>query len=110
MWGGLRVEQEAKQKRAHHRVNVDRRVWEEITREAGGSFSGLVCSLLESYVKKTSTTASSVDERITVDITVDEALWKEASRLARLQGLSLSHVLRSLLREHLRKSGKKRSS
>ena len=91
-------------------MNVDRRAWERITRRGGENISGLVSSLLESYVDKMSTATGRAEERVTVDVTVDEALWIEASRLARVQGLSLSHVLRNLLQEHLRKSGKKRSS
>lgn len=104
------MERESKRKKAHHRVNVDRRAWESITRRGGENFSGLVSRLLESYVEKMSTTAGRAEERVTVDITVDEALWTEASRLARAKGMSLSHVLRNLLREHLRKSAKSRSS
>ena len=101
---------ESKSRKAHHRVNVDRRLWESVARGGGQSFSGLVSDLLESYVKKTSTRAGNAGDRITVDISIAEAVWTEASRLARLQGLSLSHVLRNLLREHLSKSGRKRSS
>ena len=101
---------EPKSRKSHLRVNVDRRLWESVTREGDQSFSGLVSDLLESYVKKTPARAGSVGDRVTVDISIDEALWTEASRSARLQGLSLSHVLRNLLREHLSKSGRKRSS
>ena len=69
------MEREPKRKKAHHRVNVDRRVWESVTRGVEGNFSGLVSSLLESHVEKMSTTAGRAEERVTVDITVDEALW-----------------------------------
>jgi len=103
------LERAARRKKAHHRVHVDRQVWEWITR-GGENFSGLVTSLLESYVRRTSAADGNAGEKISVDITVDHALWTEASRLARTQGRSLSHVLRDQLQEHLRKSRKRRSA
>lgn len=104
------MEREARQKKAHHRVHVDRQAWEQVTRGGTENFSGLVSSLLESYVRRTSAGDGNAGEKVSVDITVDDALWTEASRLARAQGLSLSHVLRDQLQEHLRKSRKRRSS
>jgi len=103
---------EAERKKIHHRVNMDRQVWEQITRGSGGemNFSRLVSSLLESYVGRMSTTASRTGQKVSVDITVDDALWSEASRLARAHGLSLSHVLRELLQEHLREVRKRKPS
>ncbi len=104
------MERGARRKKAHHRVNVDRQVWERITWRGAESFSGIVSRLLESYVSRMSAVEANAGEKVSVDITVDEALWIEASRLARAQGLSLSHVLRDLLQKRLRKSGKRRSS
>ena len=108
--GGLQVHREVAGKKAHHRVNVDRQVWERITRDDGENFSRLVSSLLESYVKRTPVAVTRAGEKVSVGITVDDALWTEASRLARAQGLSLSHVLRDSLQQHLRKSHKRRPS
>lgn len=107
--GGLQLEQEARRRKAHHRVHVDRQVWEQATR-GGQNFSGLVSRLLEAYVRKTSAGDGTAGEKVSVDVTVDDALWTEASRLARAQGLSLSHVLRDQLQAHLRKSRKRRPS
>ncbi len=103
---------EAERKKLHHRVNVDRQVWEQITQGGGGetNFSRLVSSLLGSYVGRMSAMAGRTGQKVSVDITMDDALWSEASRLARAQGLSLSHVLRELLQEHLREVRKRRPS
>jgi len=103
----MQLEPEARQRKAHHRVHVDRQAWERATR-GGQNFSGLVSRLLESYVRKTSDGTGG--EKVSVDVTVDDALWTEASRLARAHGLSLSHVLRDQLQAHLRKSRKRRPS
>ena len=103
---------EGERKKTRHRVNVDHQVWEQVTRGSGGetNFSRLVSSLLESYVGKMSAVAGRAGRKVSVDITVDDALWSGASQLARSQGLSLSHVLRELLQQHLREFRKKRSS
>jgi hypothetical protein len=98
-----------REKKAHHRVNVDLRVWEQITRSGGGkaNFSRLISSLLDAYVGRPSP-AARAGRKVSVDVTVDEALWTAASRLAQAQGFSLSHVLRDLLQEHLGESRRRK--
>jgi hypothetical protein len=110
--GGPRVERKTRRKKAHHRVVVDRQVWEQLARGRGeeANFSALVSRLLESCVAGASMAASRPGPKVSVDITVDEALWSEAARVARSRGLAVSHVLRELLREHLQESRRRRPS
>jgi macrodomain Ter protein organizer (MatP/YcbG family) len=105
------VERKAGRKKAHRRVNVDRQVWEQLTRSGGGraNFSRLISGLLEDYVGRPSL-AGRAGRKVSVDVTVDDALWTEASRLAHAQGLSLSHVIRELLQEHLGESRRRKPS
>ncbi len=105
------MERKAGRRKAHHRVNVDRQVWEQVTQRDGGraNFSRLISSLLEAYVGRPSP-AGRAGRKVSVDVTVDDALWAEASRLARSQGLSLSQVIRELLLEHLGESRRRKPS
>lgn len=90
---------------------MDRQVWEQVTRggEGRANFSRLISGLLEAYVGRPSP-AGRAGRKVSVDVTVDDALWADASRLARTQGLSLSHVIRELLQEHLGGSRRRKPS
>ena len=97
------------EKKERHRVNVDRKVWQQATRRGtqGANFSQLTSTLLKTYVARSTPSKTKAGDKISVDITVDSSLWENAMRIARSQGLSLSFVLRELLRDHVSDSREK---
>ncbi len=106
------MKQKKTEKKERHRVNVDRKIWEQATRRGtqGANFSQLASTLLKTYVARSAPSKTKAGDKISVDITVDGSLWNSAMRKARNQGLPLSFVLRELLRDHvLRRSPGRRS-
>ncbi len=96
------MEDRVGKKKGRRRVNVDREIWQQLTRRENQAlnFSRLVSALLESYLARSKRLKHRVGDKVSVDITIDDSLWKDALRTARNQGFSLSHILRELLREH----------
>ncbi len=92
-----------RKRKVRHRVNVDRQVWEQITRRRTRevNFSHLVSTLLVSYVASSAESDGKAGHKVSVDITVDDSLWEKAIKMAHNQGLSLSHVLRELLHSYV---------
>lgn len=100
------MKQKESEKKERHRVNLDRKIWQQATRRNAqdSNFSLLVSTLLKTYVARSVAPKTKAGDKISVDITVDRSLWEDAMRMARSQGMSLSFVLRELLRDHVSSS------
>lgn len=90
------------------RINVDSKVWQRIRALRFGesqNLSQLIADLLEDYVLEEETARTKPGPKATIDITVDKKLWEKAKKLASGKDLSMSQLVRRLLREYLESAG-----
>ena len=95
------------------RINIDRIVWQKLRDlrfAESRNFSELVAHLLEGYLCREGKARTKPGPKAVIDITVDNNLWEEAKKHAQWEDMSMSQLIRQLMRGYLEsvaKGGKK---
>ena len=85
------------------RVNLDRIVWQKLKERQSRqskSFSELITNVLEKHLSKKQKVKTKLGPSTTIDITIDNDLWEKARKHALERDMSMSQLVRQLLREY----------
>jgi len=86
------------------RINIDRTVWQKLRELQFGdsqNFSELVAYLLKDYLSKERKVKTKPGPMATIDITIDNNLWEKAKKQALVEDMSMSQLVRRLLKNYL---------
>jgi len=91
------------------RINVDKKVWQRIRGlqfRGSRNLSQLIADLIEDYLNKEERVRTKPGPKATIDITIDKELWEKAKKFASAKDMSMSQLVRQLLREYLESAGR----
>lgn len=98
-------------RKTRKRIVIDKTVWQGLRDLKFGesqNLSELIAHLLEDYLLKEGKAKTKAGPKATIDITVDNNLWEKAIKHASERDMSMSQLVRQILRKYLESVGKGR--